>query len=40
MDWRETFNHRLQGYAALGRSTSYKPPALPEVANKANPEEG
>lgn len=30
---RETQNHRPKGYAALGRSTSLKPPALPEVAD-------
>jgi len=29
-------NHRPQGYAALGRSTFAKPPALPEVADLVN----
>jgi len=34
MDWRETLNCRPNGHASLGRSTSLKPPTLPEVADK------
>jgi len=33
MDWREASNYRPKGHAALGRSTSLKPPALPEVTD-------
>ncbi len=33
LDWQEASNYRPKGFAALGRSTSLKPPALPEVAD-------
>ena len=32
-DWREAAIYRPKGPAALGRSTSLKPPALPEVGD-------
>jgi hypothetical protein len=37
MDWREASDYRPKGHAALGRSTSFKPPALPEVADLKKP---
>ncbi len=36
LDWREAANHRPKGPAALGRSTSLKPPAVPEVADSCS----
>jgi hypothetical protein len=36
MDWREASDYRPKGHAALGRSTSFKPPALPEVADSVS----